>query len=227
MEKVTYLCNSCKDTKHVFKEGVWKRCSCLLADIEQKKQVVAGISIPADQLNLKEINIRFSYSPVGGIALSILVDIEKSLKAGRLPIRRACIQGIPVGPREVVVQTLLKAGVDAGFKVVQYSMEELISKHFKGSNDQENDLENDFKKCNILSIYFGSEIQFRVGGSFLEDCVRLSYKHDVYLLLSTGLSFDGLKLKYDESIEKLFLRIGLPTGIEDKRVVFIPLEKCK
>lgn len=223
MGEVKYNCSECLDTRHVFKEGVWKRCSCLLTDIEQKKQIVAGISIRSEELTLEGINLRFSYSPVGEVALSILRDIEKTFKKGVIPIRRACIQGMSIGPKDVVVQTLLKAGVEAGLKVRQYSMEELIAQHFK--EDDYNGLEEDFKKYNIFSLYFGAEIQHNVGATFLQELIRYSYKYGVYLLLNTCLSLDSLKIKYDEGTEKLFLRLGAPTDINDKRIVFVPLEK--
>lgn len=224
MMDVEYNCNLCNDTKHVFKDGVWKRCSCLLEDIEQNKQIIAGISIKSEELTLEGINLRFPYAPVGDVALGILKDVENSFKKGVIPIRRACIQGMSIGPKDVVVQTLLKAGVESGLKVRQYSMEELISLYFKEENTY-NGLENDFKKYNIFSLYFGAEIQHNVGATFLQELIRYSYKYDIYLLLNTCLSLDGLRIKYDEGTEKLFLRLGTPTGIIDKRIVFVPLEK--
>lgn len=223
MEDIKYDCNFCKDTKHLLKNDVWIRCLCLKKDIEQQKYIMAGISIKSEDLGLDNINSKFTYFPISSVLLDLLKNLEKQFKKNKKPARLACIQGVSIGPKDVVVQTLLKSAVDSGFKVRQYSMEELISLFFK--EDDYNGLEEDFKNYDVFSLYFGSEIQHNVGAAFLQELVRYSYKHNVYLLLNTSLNFGGLKLKYDENIEKLFLRLGAGTDSFDKRIVFIPLEE--
>lgn len=224
MEMVKHICSICNDTKHFFKNGGWIRCTCLEKDVEQKKYNIAGISINPKELTFENINSRYSYAPIGKHCLGMFKNIDGFFKKSEKPDRRVCVQGAAIGAKDVAIQTILKTAVQAGLKVKQYSMEELIRIYFK--EEDYNGLEEEFKKYDIFSVYFGSEIQNHVGGTFLQELIRYTYKHNTYLFLHTSLTLDVLKIRYDQqSLGDLFVRHGSKTGANDKRVIFISLEQ--
>jgi hypothetical protein len=201
---------------------VWKRCDCLKQELSQRKYTIAGITFKLEDLDLKMINAKFPQSPVEMGTLNQLIGIEDDFKSKDFPLRLTCIKGSTTGPKDMIVQCILKSAVEVGYTVIQRSMQDLIKSHFK--EEDYGGLEEEFKSSEVFVLDFGAEIQNNVGGSFLQELVRYSHKYNIYLLLTTSLKYDSIGVRYGEEIGKLFLRPGTVTNEFDKRVVFIPLE---
>jgi hypothetical protein len=220
-----YLCPLCKDSRHIPNpedpDGLWVRCDCLNQEIVNRNLARAGVSFPKEDLTLDRLDIRFPNSVINKTSLDVASKMYDKLKQGVFPKALLCLQGPPTGPKEVIVQTLLYGAVRGGLSVNQCTMEQLIANHFQGG---EVSLSEEFEKCNILCLNFGSEIQFNVSGNFLHSLVRLHWLSPRnYLFLNTSLGWDDLYKKYGESVTNLFVRYKNAAGF-DRRVVFTEVE---
>jgi hypothetical protein len=212
-----YQCDLCQDSRHVLENGVWVRCSCLKELATSIKYARAGLTFPVDQLINEEENIRKffpDYCPDEDVRCYV-ANIQNAIAAKRCLSRTFCFSGRATSPKDFIVQCLLKTAVDAGFKVVQLSLDSLINNHFKPNWDKEEEGESfsmldEFAKADVFSLYFGSEIQFRIGENYLTEIIRahrLNFSNKT-LLLNTSLSYSDLAYKYNDTFQSMFVEFN-------------------
>jgi len=221
-----FLCDKCKDTRHVLQDGSWIRCSCLVEISKGMKYARAGITFDTASLiyNLDVIKSKFPGFNMTGRSDELIRGIASSFNK-KAPVTRVhCFMGSPTSAKDFILQTLLKKAVDCGYRVSSLSLDSLINKHFQASHEDEGcgiTMADEFDKTDVLSLYFGSEIQFRVGENYITEMIRAYHLNCTkkVLLLDTSLTYGGLETKYNTSFQKMFVDSTMSLGDEEKRVV--------
>lgn len=225
MNDIKYECDLCQDMKHVWKNGVWERCDCFMSYETNIRYTRAGITFPSDQLYFNVDNLKKLY-PGYQINTAVFEHVEKirsKLMQKKLPGKAHCFQGGATSPKDFAVQCILKTAIDAGFRVKQSSLDNLITKYFKDDKTQQTTtMLEEFYSCDVYSLYFGSEIQINVGASYLNEIVRAHHINTpkIALILSTSLTFQDISHKYRDTTQGMFVDLSELTD-DEKRVVFV------
>jgi hypothetical protein len=203
LEEVIYNCPICKDSKHVLRNGIYVRCSCLESELLARKFSEAGIIYPAEELTLTNLRSDYEGFHLDEGAEKVYNLVNESLVKKIKPSKVFCFQGSSNGPLEIIVQTLLATAVRSGFKVKQFSLDELINLKIK----EDYLIVDQFKRCDIVSVYFGNELQFNVGPVILQELVRLHWTHpNTSLILHTNVKYDEVGQRYGDAISNMLSR---------------------
>jgi len=224
----TSVCPVCDGLKHIPNPkdptGLWIQCPCLKQERIEINSMRAGITFPVADLGVLKVKDA-STRDINADGLEQLVKAEGKLKAGQHLNKIYCLQGTPSGPKDLFVQSLIYAGISAGLTASQKNLEHLISNRF--STDQEDNipLEEDFKRYGIYCISFGSETQFNIAGSILQELVRLRWAHPNHtLIFHTNLRYQHIFEKYTDAVHGLFVDLPKREFKGERRVVFTEVE---
>jgi hypothetical protein len=224
-----YGCPKCQDSRHILQGGVWVRCSCLTELNASLKYSRAGLTFPPEELYLDN-TAYFSSESANSRILAYTVALNKRLASDNLPSKAFCFSGTAISSKDFVVQCLLKTAVDAGLKVTQLSLDTLINVHFKNNKVKEDVEEftmlDEFLRTDVLSLYFGSETQFRVGESYLTEIIRAHHLNSPkkVLILNTSLTYEGLATKYNDTFQSMFDEITPYSEVRTSRVIFMSIK---
>jgi hypothetical protein len=220
-----YNCDICKDSKHVFVGGVWKKCECLNTYLSTLNYSSAGITYPPEKLKLtlEDIQKEWPSCYINASTFKYFKAIELAVTTNNIiPNKLFCFQGTPITPKDFMIQCILKQFVDRGRKVKHVAMTELIEQYFRDKTTFS--LGDTFLQHEVFSLYFGVEIQAKVSCAFLQELIRMHQnnagKH--CLMLNTSLPFDMIGSKYGDSFKSLFIRdTGISIDPTEKRVIYM------
>jgi len=223
-----FECHICRDSKHVLKDGIYKRCDCLTNQLLNVSLAEAGISYPSESLVLdsSEIEKQWPSFNLDQDTLSYLKTINSTiLEKNIIPKKLFCFQGSADSPKDFMIQCILKSAVIKGMKVKSVTMPELVARNFK-KDEEAPSLEKMFTELDILSVYFGSEVQYNIGASFLHELIRLHNNNNGNhcLILNTFAPLDLIGAKYGDRIKNLFVRWDGYLKEHDRRVFFMSVE---
>lgn len=194
----TFGCDKCKDTKHVLVGDEWVRCECLLEYARNVAYARAGITFDYRLLDYNAGTARKLYplSVINEYSDKVIKAYIDRVRKGVLPNKVFCFSGSLTSPKDYVIQCIIKASVDVGFKVISKTIDEVIRERF---NPEENSpMSDEFNHCDMLVLTFGNELQFKASESFILEYLRVSRINvgKKALVLNTHLSHAGLFEKY-------------------------------
>jgi hypothetical protein len=208
-------CPLCKGTRHVLTEdGSWARCACYKDVFRGAQYAKNGLTFRPDNLGLTEdgnkVKTYFSEFNEEQASYKFAIRLNQHFKEKRLPVVTPCFSGSPTSANDFIVQSMLKTAIDSGFRVSSFSTEQLITAHFRGDEEEGigNSMLEEFNDCDVFSLYFGSEIQFRLGRTYVSEIIRAHRvnPNKKSLILSTSLSYDDVFERYHSTFHSMFTR---------------------
>lgn len=215
----SFDCPKCKDQKHIFENGVYRRCSCLKEAVLNIELAKAGIDFPSKDLTFSTIVKKYPMANETAVeAARIAVNRLKVKK--EFPSRSLCFQGRGAA-KEHLAKTVLKEAVEGGWRVFYTTMEALISRHF--DKIEHLSLAPEFKKYEVFCVHFGGGEQTpNVTSSFVKELVRLSFDRRTYLMFTTSIRSSDFLTRYGQDFLELFTEDAQSTDLD--KILYLPTE---